>query len=399
MANGGDALGRDENGRVIFVPYTLPGERVKVEIAEDKGRFAHGRLLELVDGSPERAEPRCPHFGTCGACHWQHINYQAQLRYKQEVVQDQLARIGRLEEVDVQPTLGNPEPWNYSIDVAFGPTPDGEALGFWSPFLERVMPIDVCYIIKPLLLDLFQDVDLNFEGLRRLTLRMGDDEALLVALELEELQPPELAADFPVSVAVVLPDGTAVNLVGDNFVVQTVKGRDFRVSAGSFFYPSPPAAALLVDTVLRYADLQGGETVLDTYSGVGMLAAFLAEKSAELIAVEAAPDAVADAELNLEAESDVLIYAGAVEEVLPDLPVQPDVMVVDPPADGLSRAVVEMLGGAQLQRLIYVSSDPATLARDGRQLYEAGYELIEVQPIDMMPQTFHVHSVSLWSAG
>ena len=168
MAHGGDALGRDENGRVIFLPYTIPGERVRVEVVEDKQRFAHARLLEIVEASPQRVEPRCPHFGVCGGCQWQHIDYKAQLHYKQEIVRDQLQRIGHMEDVAVHPTPPNPEPWRYSTDVSFSATPEGEP-GFWSPYLGQVMPIEVCYIIKPPLLDLFQDVDLNLPGLRRMT--------------------------------------------------------------------------------------------------------------------------------------------------------------------------------------------------------------------------------------
>ena len=396
MAHGGDALGRDETGRVIFVPFTIPGEKASVEIVDDQERFAHARLLDLLEPSGERAEPRCPHFGVCGACHWQHIEYEAQLKYKQEVVKDQLQRIGRLQDVEVEPTLANPEPWSYGVDVSFSPTPDGENLGFWSPILEQVMAIEECHIIRPLLLELFQDLDMAFPGLRRLTLRVGDDEALLVALEVEDLEPPELVTDFPVSVALLLPDGTAANLVGDNHIVQAVKGRDFRVSAGSFFYASPPAAALLVDVVRGYAALTGAETVLDAYCGVGTLAAFLADDAAQVIGIEAAPDAVADAAANLEDSASAVLYEGSVEAVLPEIAVRPEVMIVDPPADGLSREVVEMLEVAELGRLIYVSSDPATLARDARQLHDGGYELVEVQPIDMLPQTFRVLTVSLW---
>lgn len=396
MAHGGDALGRDENGRVIFVPYAIPGEKVRVEIVDDQERFAHARLLDVLEPAAERFEPRCPHFGVCGACHWQHMTYEAQLKYKEEVVIDQLQRIGHLQDANVRPTLANPEPWTYGVDVSFSPTPNGEKLGFWSPVMEQVMAIEECHIIRPLLLELFQDLDLAFPGLRRLTLRVGDDEAMLVALEVEGLEPPELVTDFPVSVTVLLPDGTAANLVGDNHVVQAVKGRDFRVSAGSFFYTSPPAAALLVDTVLRHAALTGAETVLDAYCGVGMLTSFLADDAAQVIGVEAAPDAVADAALNLEDAGSAVLYEGSVEAVLLEIALRPEVMVVDPPADGLSRDVVEMLEVAELERLIYVSSDPATLARDARQLRDGGYELVEVQPIDMLPQTFRVLTVSLW---
>lgn len=395
IANGGDALGRDDGGRVIFVPFALPGERAAVSIAEDKGRFAHGRLVELLQAAPARVEPRCPHFGVCGGCHWQHAAYEQQLAFKQAITRDQLARIGRIASAPVQPTLPNPEPWRYSMDVSFSPTPEG-GLGFWSPELQQVMDIEVCYLIRPILEELFQDIDAAFPGLRRATLRAGDDDALLLALEVEEAEPPELSTDFPVSVAVVLPDGAAANLIGDNYVVRAVAGHDFRISAGSFFYPSPAAAELLVETVLRMAALTGDELVIDAYAGVGLLSAFLAEQAAEVAAAEAAPDAVEDFAANLAATENVSLYHGLVEEALPALGLQPELLVVDPPAEGLSREMVEIIGAMRPDRLIYVSGDVATLARDARQLTAEGLELAAVQPIDMMPQTFHTLTVSLW---
>lgn len=395
IANGGDALGRDESGRVIFVPYTLPGERVEVAIEKDKGRFAHGRLLTLLEAAPGRIEPRCPHFGVCGGCQWQHTTYEQQLLFKQTIVRDQLARIGQIEDVPVRPALPNPEPWRYSMDVSFSPTEAG-GLGFWSPQLQEVMDIEVCYLIKPILEQLFHDIDASFPGLRRATLRVGDDEALLLALEITGLEPPELSADFPVSVAVVLPDGTAANLVGDNYIVRRVREQDFRVSAGSFFYPSPGAADLLVETVLRLAAIEESDMVIDAYCGVGMLTTFLAGEAAEVAAVEAAPDAVEDFTENLEALDNVSLYHGLVEEALPALGVQPEVLVVDPPVEGLSREMVEIVAAMSPDRLVYISSDVATLARDGRQLVQAGFQPVEVQPIDMMPQTYHTLTVSLW---
>lgn len=395
IANGGDALGRDEGGRVVFVPFAIPGEDVRVEIVDDRERFAHARLLEVLTPSEQRVQPRCPHFGACGICHWAHIDYQAQLGYKQAIVRDQLARIGGLEEVEVRPTLANPETYQYRTDITFSRTAD-DRLGFWSPYEGAVIHIDHCYIMREQLLALYQDLDLDLPGLRRLTLRLGDDEALLLALETEGVEAPQLETDFPVSAALVLPDGTAANLIGDNFVIKAVKGRDFRVSAGSFFYPSPPATETLVDTVLAMAALQGSELVLEAYSGVGTLSAFLAPRVAELIAIEMAPDAVGDAELNLQDTENVTLYEGAVEDVLPQLQIAVDLMVVDPPADGLSRRAVTQIKTIAPPALLYVSSDVATLARDGRQLSQAGYRPVLVQPIDMEPQTSHTLTVSRW---
>lgn len=396
MANGGDALGRDERGRVVFVPFAIPGESVRVEIVEDKERFAHGKLQEVLSPSPERVSPRCPHFGVCGICHWQHIDYKAQLRYKTEIVKDQLARIGKLEDIRVHTTMANPEPYEYRSDIRFSPTASGR-LGFWSPHRGEVITIDVCHIIDEQLLELYQDLDLALPNLRGLTLRLGDDDAMLLALETEGMEAPELVTDFPVSAAMVLPDGSAANLVGDNYVIKAVKGRDFRVSAGSFFYPSPAAAAMVVDAVLEMADLKGSETVLEAYCGVGMLTAFLAVEAAELIAIEKVPDAVADAEVNLQDTENVVLYESTVEKTLPQMRLAIDVLVADPPPEGLSHEVMTQIERMSPRRIVYVSSDIATMARDGRQLHRQGYEAVSVLPIDMAPQTSQVFTISLWT--
>lgn len=395
MANGGDALGRDDGGRVVFVPFAIPGERVRVEIVDDRERFAHGRLQEILAPSDERVEPRCPHFGACGLCHWAHIDYGAQLKYKQEIVRDQMARIGGLEDVDVRPTIANPETYGYRTDITFSRTED-DRLGFWSPYRGEVVAIETCYLMREPLLALYKDLDLTLPGLRRLTLRLGDDDALLLALETDGVEAPQLETDLPVSAALVLPDSSAANLIGDNYVIKAVKGRDFRVSAGSFFYPSPPATEALVDTVLQMAELGGRETVLEAYSGVGTLTAFLSPRAADLIAIEAAPDAVSDAEVNLQDTENVVLYAGDVEDVLPQMKLPVELMVVDPPAEGLSRRAVTQIKTVAPGRLVYVSSDVATMARDGRQLSQAGYKPLAVQPIDMEPQTSRTLTVSLW---
>ncbi len=300
-------MGRDENGRPIFVPYAIPSEEVRVRLTTEKRHFARAELVDVLEPSPERRDPRCPHFGECGGCHFQHMHYEAQLKAKQVVVGDQLQRIGGFKSVNVKPVLANPSPWNYRFDVSLSPVPDG-GLGFWSPHKHQVIPIDDCFIIHSRLLELWQDFDLELPGLRKLTLRVGDDEALLAALEIDGVEPPELAADFPVSVAIVMPDKTAVSLIGDNYIMQRVKGRDFRVSPGCFFQPSPTAAELLVDAVLDYADVTGSESALDVYSGVGLLTAFLAEKAGQVTAVELNPDAVADTAGNLNEFDNINLY-------------------------------------------------------------------------------------------
>ncbi|MEW5985275.1 MAG: TRAM domain-containing protein [Chloroflexota bacterium] len=395
MAHGGAAVGRDPHGKTIFVPGAIPGEQVRVGIVEDKGRYARARLLEVLQPAAGRVIPRCPHFGAGCDAHYQHIAYPQQLQYKQEVVRDQLRRVGGLNSVVVRPVLPNPQPWQGQVEIRLSPA-SGGGLGLWAADLGRVIPLKACYTIRPPLLELLQDVDLELPGLRHATLRVGDGDALLVTLVTENAEPPQLEADFPVSVALVLPDGTAATLIGDPYLAQTVKGREFRVSAGAFFHPSPPAADLLVDAVVTYAALTGGETLLELYSGVGLLTAFLSPQAAVVVCVEANPDAVGDAAVNLEETDNVSLYEGRVEDILPALVVEPEVVVVDPPAAGLPMVVIEEIGRRPPQRLIYVSSDVGSLARDGRQLAAAGFRLVEVQPVDMFPQSFHVQTISLW---
>lgn len=396
MGNGGVAFGRDSQDRVVFVPFAIPGERVQAEVTENKGKhFQRGRIQTILDASPYRVEPRCPHYGTCGHSHFQHIKYGQQLVYKQSVVAEQLQRIGGIAQPLVRPTLANQDPWGYSLQLTLSATADGK-LGLWSPELNEVMPLETCAIAQPALLHLREDFDLDFPGLHQVTLRQGHDETLMVVLDLGDNEPPELEVDFPLSVAVLSPDGTAATLIGDPYLIQVVKGQEFRVSASSYFPSSLSAAALVVDTVLHYANLQGTEQVLELYTGIGLLSRWLAAGCAALIGVEQNPDAIADAAANLDETSNVSLYEGAVEDVLPLLDKQPDLLVVNPPANGVNKEVLDWVRGRKPPRILYVSSDVATLSRDGRALVEAGYHLVEVQPIDMRPQTYHTETVSLW---
>ncbi|MGB5057350.1 MAG: class I SAM-dependent RNA methyltransferase [Candidatus Promineifilaceae bacterium] len=394
IANGGAGFARDAQDRPVFIPFTLPGETVEAQIVEEKAHFSLAELVAVITPSPDRVEPRCPHFGVCGGCHFQHVAYARQLTIKQQIIIDQLQRIGGLTAVPVAPTIPHPNPWAYRAETELTPTPTG-GLGYWSPREREVIPIETCPIIHPDLLALWQDVDMELPGLRKLTLRIGDDDALLAALEIDDVEPPELETDFPVSVAIVLPDRTAATLVGDNYTVQAVNGRDFRVSPGCHFAPSPATLPALIDTLRRYAALTGEETVIDGYSGVGLLTAFLAEDAASVIAIEVNPDAVADTAVNLQDTNNVSLYEGWLEDVLPQVPT-PDLLVVHPPQKGLSKPVIHTITRKRPFRIIYISSDIATLARDGKQLSQAGYTLKAIQPIDTAPQTYHLDTVSLW---
>ena len=189
MAHGGQAMGRDENGRSVFVPTAIPNETVRVQLIEEKRNFARAELLEIIKPSPQRTVPECQYFELCGGCHFQHMTYEAQLKTKQNVVIDQLTRLGKLRDVRVRPTLPNPTPWRYQYDVAFSPTEDGR-LGFWAPREKRVIPIDECPITAPHLLTILQDLDMELPGLRKMTARLGEYDERLDALEIDNVDPP-----------------------------------------------------------------------------------------------------------------------------------------------------------------------------------------------------------------
>ncbi len=399
MAHGGDALGRHE-GKVIFVPYAMPGEEALVEIVEDKGRYARGRLVEILSPSPQRVDPPCPHFGPgkCGGCQWQHIAYQAQLEFKAAVVGDQLARLGRLPDVPLKMKRPIPStsPWHYRNHVQFSISDDGR-LGFVSAKGRRVETIEVCYLLHPLLEELFTALDLELPGLARLSLRAGVNTGdQMMIFETHDDLPPALESDLPVSCVLLLSDGTPVNLIGSNHITEMVAGRRFHISATSFFQVNTAAAEELVRVVGEYLAPTSEETLLDAYCGVGMFALSLADKVGHVIGIEEDEGAVADARLNASELTNVEFIEGSVETSLPQLDRPIDLAVLDPPRQGCKPEALRALVELAPRRIVYVSCDPATLARDARRLAEGGYQLVEVQPVDMFPQTYHVESVALW---
>jgi 23S rRNA (uracil1939-C5)-methyltransferase len=397
MAHGGAALGRHE-GRVIFVPYALPGETVRVEIADDKGRYAFARLVEVLEPSPDRVAPPCPYFGQtgCGGCQWQHVDYQAQIRFKAEIVADQLARVGGVTDPTVRPTIPDRSGWAYRNHAQFHLAPDGR-LGFQATASNDTIAIDECPILHPLLSALYATLDLDTEGLLRLSLRVGTetDDRMLI-FEMEDDLPPALKTDDPVSCVILLSDGVHANLIGSNYITEIVAGHTYRISAPSFFQVNTDQAAQLVPQVLEYLDLQGSETVLDAYCGVGLFTAHLAECAGLVIGIEEAPAAVDDLMENTDDQDNVEIVEGRVEDALPDLDIPLDAAVVDPPRAGVDRFALDALVERRPARIDYVSCDPATLARDAKRLTRSGYQLVEVQPVDMFPQTCHVESVALF---
>jgi 23S rRNA (uracil1939-C5)-methyltransferase len=397
MAHGGPALGRHE-GRVIFVPYAIPGETVRVEITEAHARWARAHLLDVLEPSPHRIEPPCPYFGPnkCGGCHFQHIAYEAQAEFKRQVVADQLARLGGLRDVNVQDIIGAAEPWGYRNHAQLSVTPDGE-LGFLTADTHRVIPVKECLILDPLLDDLWAALDMEWPQLHHLSLRCGSATGDLMAIyELDHYEDFDIEVDFPVSCVVLLADGEAVVLMGNPYLVEHVAGREFRVSAGSFFQVNTAGAEALVALVRDDLAPGGSETLVDVYCGVGLFGLTLVDRVGRVIGVEADPSAAADFRHNAMGLDHVTLIEDKAQAALSRLEEQVDLLVLDPPRSGAGKQAVSEITRLRPSRIAYASCDPATLARDARQLTGAGYELVEVKPVDLFPQTYHVESVALF---
>jgi 23S rRNA (uracil1939-C5)-methyltransferase len=395
MAYGGDAFGRDANGRMIFVPFAIPGERIQTEIVETHKRWARARLVKVLKASPERVAPRCRHFTDCGGCHYQHMPYQIQLKSKAEIVRSQLERLGGFEDPPVETIIASQSPWNTRNHLKFSLTPDGR-LGFNAPGSNRVVPIDECHLPEPNLASLWPRLDLEtIQGLKRITLRTGIEGERMLILHGDDDPDVNVTTDLPASVVWLSPRGMTV-LAGEGFLTIDVLDRAFKVSANSFFQVHTALAGEVVQHVLEALRFQPGETILDLYAGVGLFSAFLAQKGVRVVAVEESPVACADFENNLAEFDHVELYEAPVEVALPAIHTHPSAVIVDPPRVGLSLDAIKQLINLSSPLLVYVSCDPATLARDGQRLVKAGYQLERCTPIDMFPQTYHIETLSIW---
>jgi 23S rRNA (uracil1939-C5)-methyltransferase len=382
------------------VPFAIPGEQVRVEIIEERPTFVRARLVEVLSASPERVTPVCKHFGECGGCHYQHMSYPAQLKGKRQIVTDQLTRIGGIESPNVLDTIPSPNPLYYRNHVQFSQASDGKLgyIRFDKSANEMVLPITECHIAQPEIMELFYQIDVEKLDVEQIGVRVGADEAMVV-FESETGEPPDVELDLPISVASVGKDGQSLNMIGSQHLIHEVRGRAFQVSPASFFQVNTPQAEQLVGLVLEALGLSGGETVLDLYSGVGLFSAFIAPVAARVIGVEAFSPAVRDAEVNLDEFDNIELYESPVEialEHIAEETLENVSVVLDPPRAGCDKAVIEQLLRIKPKHIVYVSCDPATLARDAKRLAAGGYRLISAQPLDMFPQTYHVETVAVF---
>lgn len=400
MTYGGDAMGRLPDGRAVFVPFGLPGEQVQVQVLEDKPGFARGRITQVDQPSPERIIPRCPHFGDCGGCHYQHLAYAPQLKVKSDILAGQLLRIGHIPNPPMMPVVACPNEWNYRNHLQFQVNAEAR-LGFQAPRSNRVVPIRECHLPGPRLNSLWPQISLEPDlGLHRLSLREGADDDLMLVLEGAQPIPPRLELEAGISAVYSFEDQLTV-LVGEDSLQMSIDPgggrppRSFQVSAGSFFQVNKSVAQVMVSHVLSILPQKIG-SLLDVYCGVGLFSAFLKERTDHLVGIESSPSACDDFTVNLDEFEHVDLYQGLAEQVLPGLSMKPDVVLVDPPRAGLDRRVVTGLLEMAPGMIVYISCDPSTLARDASLLINGGCRLEQVTPFDLFPQTYHLESISLF---
>jgi 23S rRNA (uracil1939-C5)-methyltransferase len=403
MAHGGYAIG-PHNRRATFVPYAIPGEVLRARLVNSQGAVDFAQGVALLDASADRVFPRCEHFGPgqCWGCQWQHIDYRAQLLLKQDVLVDQLFRVGHFSdeiiESAIRPLIASPEQWQYAAHITLDRDRSG-SFGLHRIDGRSIEPIQQCHLIHAELQTLYETLDIEFTNIRRLSLWRGSNGDTMIILALDNEDVPQLKADFATSVNVLLPDNEPVNLFGDTALTYDVRGRSLRVTAGGWFRANVPQVGNLVDTVLGMLRLTDEDTVLDLYAGVGVFSAFMAEYAGLVTMVESYPPMVTDAEENLKDYDNVDIIEGAVEDILEVLIEQEEryhAVVVDPPRGGLKSEVIQSLVTLNIPRLVYISSDPAALARDGQELLKAGYRLERIQPFDFAPHTYYIESAALF---
>ena len=373
MGHNGLALGRHAD-QVVFAAYGIPGETVEVEVTRNHKDYLEAKVVRVITASPDRVEPPCPYYGDCGGCQYQHISYERQLALKRGVVDEQLRRIGKLTDVPVAPAMEAPDQWHYRNHARFTVNKEG-LLGFVRPNTHRCVPVEACLLLAEPMNGLLQQLQGHCAETRQLSLRYGVNTG-------EHLIQPKIKNP-------ILSMET-----GQAGYHEEVRGHRFRVASPSFFQVNTAQAERLTGLVLDFLGTDGVELLVDAYAGVGTFAVLLAERARRVIAVEESGPSVKDGRANSVWTPNVEWVQGKVEEVLPGLSPAPDVVLLDPPRAGCHADVLAALAVHQPRRVVYVSCEPATLARDLRILCDSGFRLLQVQPVDMFPHTYHIEAVA-----
>ncbi len=433
MGNSGEGIGRIE-GLAIFVEDAVPGDRAEIEITKVKRNYARGRIKKVLQQSKQRVQARCPMALECGGCQIQHMDYGWQLRHKRQKVEDHLRRIGGLEDVIVHPVLGMKEPWRYRNKAQFpvGRGVEGIAAGFYARHSHDIINIDDCVIQHDINSRVIKDVKKHMhkhgilpydektgEGtirhiLTRIGFTTGEVMVVIVAAcryfpgkdelvkRLRETKNEIMSIVLNVNdkrTNVILGQ-ECITLWGRNYITEVLGSLKFRISPLSFFQVNPAQTLVLYQKAVEYAGLKGDETVIDAYCGTGSISLFLAGRAAKVYGIEVVEAAVKDARANAKINGieNAEFITGLAEEVMPHLyreGVRPHAVVLDPPRKGCDRGLLDAVVSMQPERVVYVSCNPATLARDLKYLDGRDYRTHEVQPVDMFPHTAHVETVVL----
>jgi 23S rRNA (uracil-5-)-methyltransferase RumA len=418
---------------VVFLPYAAPGDVVRARIVESKGDYLRGTIEQVEKPSADRITPPCRHFGRCGGCQWLHLSDEAQRQWKAEILRDQLARLGGFRDVPFGPLIRPTDGLGYRTraQLQVREVEGWYQFGFFAPASHRVVPVGTCPLLHPMLNEMLEEIAHQrtpplaklIPGVHEVWLlaspRSNQSLLTLVGRHVERAslrhlfftlreRVPRLAglvllgADKTDRGQVGRSEQTPrfLDRFGDGHIMMQAGGHRFRVDAASFFQPSEAAAEALIQLVLEMAGLDGNERILDLYCGVGTFTVPLAQRAASVVGVEGNPRAARDTEFNIKAaglgESGRILRM-PVSRALDTraLGDEADLVVVDPPRLGLERAVLEGIVALHPRRIIYVSCDPSTLARDLKRLVQRGYALRKVIPLDLFPQTYHIESVTL----
>ncbi len=427
----GEGVGKYE-GFTVFVPYALPNERVQVKINVVKKNYAVGDIVSVITPSAERVNPQCEVYGDCGGCQLQHASYTEQLRLKTESVKAVIERIAKCDPNLVLPCIGPEDPWRYrnKMQMPVGGTVGNIRMGFYQKGSHSIINHEHCPIqdagndeIRKVCYEAMNELGIepydehSERGIiRHIIGRIGKDEWMVILVSRTASIPRE--SEFVDRIINALPKVTSIvvnhnpkqtnvilgptnrTLYGKDQITDYIKDLSFQLSPHSFFQVNPEQTTVLYDTALEFADLKGHETVIDAYCGTGTISLFLAHKAKHVIGIEIVAPAIEDAKKNAFRNgydnTEFIVGDAAVE--MPKLYTQgikPDVIVFDPIRAGCKEDVLHAAIGMSPQRIVYVSCNPSSMARDIEILTRYGYQLVKVQPVDMFPQTYHVEAVSL----
>lgn len=446
IAGEGKGVARAED-LVVFIEKAIPGDVVDATIYKKKKKFAEAKIERIISPSPERVDPFCQHFGVCGGCKWQHMDYQAQLKYKQKSVLDALQRLGGLDVAHAEAILPSVQDkyyrnkleytfsnkrWLTAMDDVIEDERDRNALGFHVPLrFDKILKIDHCYLQADPSNELrnsiaefaiannisFYDLRAHEGALRNLVIRTSSTGELMVIVIFAypeegqvELMMEFVKKQFPQITSLLyiinqkkndtFSDQEVLCYSGSAFIEEEMEGLRFRIGPKSFYQTNSLQAYELYKITRDFADLKGDELVYDLYTGTGTIANFVAKKAKKVVGVEYVPDAIVDARINSEVNgiNNTVFYAGDMKDILNNDFInqngKPDVVITDPPRAGMHPDVVERLMEMEADKIVYVSCNAATQARDLIRLKEK-YDLVRIKPVDMFPHTQHVENVVL----